>query len=224
MKWEHTHILTIFVVCYKKATILLYSAFPWKYVEHKVIELIILSFLVGPLLPTQCRCKVWLLHLITHNDTHTLGRTPLDHGSAGRRGLYMQNTTFTSDKTSMLPAGFKPAIPASLRSQTHASDLAATGICQQIIHEKITAAQLAVSKAIIPPPTNLQIDYTVHVSWPITYIVPYLFKTHTILITRGQRNNKPGLLRNYDTSQLVRFFGPYISTHTHTHTHTHLND
>jgi hypothetical protein len=44
MKREQTNILTIFVVCYKKATILFYSAFPWEYVERTVIQLIILSF------------------------------------------------------------------------------------------------------------------------------------------------------------------------------------
>ena len=76
MKREHT----ISVVCYKKATILHYSAFRWKYEECTVIVLIILSFFVGPNLNTNCRCRVLLLHLITHSDTHTHGGTPLDHG------------------------------------------------------------------------------------------------------------------------------------------------
>jgi molybdopterin/thiamine biosynthesis adenylyltransferase len=37
-----------------------------------------------------------LLHLITLNDTCTIGRTPLDEGSARRIDLYM--TTFTTDR------------------------------------------------------------------------------------------------------------------------------
>ena len=53
----------------------------------------------------------------------TVGRTPLDEWSARRRYLYL---TTHNRQTSMPPAGFEPAIPASERPQTHATDRAAT--------------------------------------------------------------------------------------------------
>jgi hypothetical protein len=53
----------------------------------------------------------------------TLCRTP-----SGRviSPTQKQHTTLKRDKTSMQPAGFEPAIPASERPQTHAIDRAAT--------------------------------------------------------------------------------------------------
>ena len=72
--------------------------------------------------PTHCRCRKLLLHLITFS------RTPLNKGSARRRNLYLTTHNTHKRKTSPTPAGFKPAIPASDRMQTHALDLAATGI------------------------------------------------------------------------------------------------
>jgi len=46
----------------------------------------------------------------------TFGRTPLDEWSARRRDPYLTTTHNTHKKhTSMLPAGFEPAIPASVR-------------------------------------------------------------------------------------------------------------
>jgi hypothetical protein len=86
-----------------------------------------LSFLVWPLLPTHCRCRVLLLHFITLNDTLTLGTTPLDEGSARRRDLYLTTHNIHKRQTSMPPEGFEPAIPARERPQTHALDRAATG-------------------------------------------------------------------------------------------------
>jgi len=52
-------------------------------------------------------------HLHTHTHAHTLGRTPLDEGSARRRDLCL--TTHNNHKryTSTPPAGFEPAIPAA---------------------------------------------------------------------------------------------------------------
>jgi hypothetical protein len=50
-----------------------------------------------------------LWHLITLDDTHTLGRYPLDEGSASPRGLYLHNTQH-SQETSMHPGGYEPAI------------------------------------------------------------------------------------------------------------------
>jgi hypothetical protein len=57
----------------------------------------------------------------------TLGRTPLDEWSARRRDLYLKRDNTHKRQTSMTPAGFELAIPASERPQTHALDSAATG-------------------------------------------------------------------------------------------------
>jgi hypothetical protein len=52
----------------------------------------------------------------SHSLTHTLSRTPLDEGSARRRGFYLTTHNYHKTRTSMPPAGFEPAIPASERS------------------------------------------------------------------------------------------------------------
>jgi hypothetical protein len=58
----------------------------------------------------------------------TLGRTPLDEWSARRRDLYQTTRNTHKRQTSIPPAGFEPAIPASYRPQTHALDRVATRI------------------------------------------------------------------------------------------------
>ena len=58
----------------------------------------------------------------------TIGRTPLDEWLARRRDLYLTTHNNQKRQTSMHPAAFEPAIPASERSQTHALDGAATAI------------------------------------------------------------------------------------------------
>jgi hypothetical protein len=68
------------------------------------------------------------LHDHTHLRQTTLGRTPLDEGSARRRDLYLTTHNTHKRQVSMPPAGFKPIIPASKRQQTQALDRAATGI------------------------------------------------------------------------------------------------
>jgi hypothetical protein len=50
------------------------------------------SFLVWPLLPIHHRCRGLFLRLITFSYTYTLGRTPLDEGSAPCRDLCLHNT------------------------------------------------------------------------------------------------------------------------------------
>jgi hypothetical protein len=47
-------------------------------------------------------------HTMTHN---TIGRTPLDEGSARRRNLYLTTHNTYNRHTSMPPAGFETAIP-----------------------------------------------------------------------------------------------------------------
>ena len=58
----------------------------------------------------------------------TLGMTPLDEWSALHRDLYLTTHIGYKWQTSMAPSGFKPAIPASERPQTHSWDSAACGI------------------------------------------------------------------------------------------------
>jgi hypothetical protein len=57
----------------------------------------------------------------------TVGRTPLDEGSARRRDLYLTHKRCIR-QTSMPPVRFEPRIPASARPQTYALDRAASGI------------------------------------------------------------------------------------------------
>jgi len=61
---------------------------------------------------------------------NTLSRTPLDEWLGRRRGLYLTKYDTHNRQTSILPAGFEPANPASKRPQTHALERAATGIGQ----------------------------------------------------------------------------------------------
>ena len=70
---------------------------------------------------------VSLLPLITFNDIKTVGRAPLNEGSASIRDLYLTLITLKRE-TSITPAEFEPKIPGSERPQAQASDRAATGI------------------------------------------------------------------------------------------------
>ena len=73
----------------------------------------------------RCREVIAFDHTQGHN---TVGRTSLDEGSARRRDLYLTTHNTHNRQTSMPPAGFEPAIPASDRPQTLALDRSATGI------------------------------------------------------------------------------------------------
>ena len=64
----------------------------------------------------------------SHSHTTTVGRTPLDGGSARHRDLYLTTHNTHNRQKSMPPAIFEPAIPAGDRLQTHALDRSATGI------------------------------------------------------------------------------------------------
>jgi hypothetical protein len=88
---------------------------------------ILLSFLVQLLFYlTMVRCRGVIAFDHTQGHT-TVGRTPLDEGSARLRDLYLIYNTHNR-QTSMPSAGIQPAIPAGDRLQTHASDRSATGI------------------------------------------------------------------------------------------------
>jgi hypothetical protein len=59
--------------------------------------------------------------------THSVG-LPWTSDRPDAEASTWQHTTLTRDKTSMLPAGFEPALPARERLQTHALYLPANGI------------------------------------------------------------------------------------------------
>jgi hypothetical protein len=58
--------------------------------------------------------------------THTLSRNPLDQGSARERDLNVRTHNIYIIRTSMLLAGFEPAISGSERPQIYAIELPAT--------------------------------------------------------------------------------------------------
>jgi len=70
------------------------------------------SFVNRSVLPTDYRCRGFLSHLIVLIHT-TLGGTALDEGSARCKDLYPTTHNTHKKETSMLPAGFEPAIPTS---------------------------------------------------------------------------------------------------------------
>jgi hypothetical protein len=83
------------------------------------------------------------------NETHTLGWTPLEEGSAHRRDLYLK--TYNIHKTAIsTPGEILTAFPAGERHQTHALDRAATEIgptkIYGIILHKIKLAVLFLSQ------------------------------------------------------------------------------
>ena len=67
----------------------------------------------------RCRGVIALDHTQGHT---TVGTTPLDEGSARRRDLYPTTYNTHNRQTSVPPAGFEPATPASDRPQTVALD------------------------------------------------------------------------------------------------------
>ena len=62
----------------------------------------------------------WHTHTRLHTHTHTVSRTPPDEWSARRKDLYLTTHNTHNRQTSMAPAGFELAVPASERPQTHA--------------------------------------------------------------------------------------------------------
>ena len=77
--------------------------------------------------PSVSRPPHYLGFMITLIHT-TLGRIPLDEWSARRRDLYLTIHNTHKRQTSMPPAGFEPAIPASQRPHKHTLNHAATRI------------------------------------------------------------------------------------------------
>jgi len=86
---------------------------------------------------------VWPLRFLTvclpdYIQWLTLGKTPLNEWSARSIDLYLTTHNTHKTETSMLPAGFEPAIPASGRRPNYALDRAAAGIGFRHIQTTIT--------------------------------------------------------------------------------------
>jgi hypothetical protein len=69
-------------------------------------------------------CSKSQRNLITLNNTHTVNRSPLDEGSARRRGLYLTKHNTHKRQASILPEGIEPMIPANKWLQTLTLDRA----------------------------------------------------------------------------------------------------
>jgi hypothetical protein len=89
---------------------------------------LLLSLLYLLIVGAVCYSCPWA-HSLTH--THTLGRSPLGEGLALRKGRTITTCNIHTRQTSMFPAGFDPAVPASRLQQTEL-DRAATAIGKQI--------------------------------------------------------------------------------------------
>ena len=100
--------------------------------KHKYLFFLsfFLSFSVWPLLPTHCRQRGLLLITVDNTRWDSSGREL----GPSQRFLSVQHNIHKR-QTSMPPAGFKPAIPASERLQTYALDHVATGIGQTRRHQ-----------------------------------------------------------------------------------------
>jgi hypothetical protein len=102
------------------------------YYVCKFASITSLSFLVWPLLPTHCRCRGLLLHLITlhdtharththtHTHTHTVRLLSKRDGRVANACTSTTHNTHTRNTSTPTPLpGSEPAIPASKRSQTY---------------------------------------------------------------------------------------------------------
>jgi hypothetical protein len=71
-------------------------------------------FWVRPLVPTYCRCREVLLHLIPLSDTRALGRTALHDGLARCGGLYLSNAQHSQETNIHAPRGIQTNNPSKL--------------------------------------------------------------------------------------------------------------
>jgi hypothetical protein len=78
--------------------------------------------------PTRARAALFSSFLDRTQLHTTVSRTPLDEGSARGRDLFMTTHNTHKRLTSMIPAEFEPAIPASELPYTLALDRSVTGI------------------------------------------------------------------------------------------------
>jgi hypothetical protein len=108
-RWGHS--CTWLVVSYRR-----FGTAYWPHLQGSssshLVARVRFSF-IPPLEPRPPQVVV-LLIIFRHT---TVGRTPLDEGSARSRDLYLTTHNTHNRQTSMPPAGFEPAIPASDRQQ-----------------------------------------------------------------------------------------------------------
>jgi hypothetical protein len=94
-------------------------------------------FFLSPTSFYLTRLDVESYYSFYHTQGHTtVGRTPLDKGSARRRDLYLTTHNTYNRQTSMPSSGFEPAIPACERLQTHV--LHRSAILVRVIWKKQT--------------------------------------------------------------------------------------
>ena len=79
--------------------------------------------------PTRARADSFLKFLDYTKLPTTIGRTPLYQESTRRRDLYHTTHNTYNRQTTMPPAEFEPAIPASKWPQTFSLQRSATRIC-----------------------------------------------------------------------------------------------
>ena len=90
-------------------------------------------FYQGATAPKGPRTHYWGFTITLRHTT--VGRTPLDEWSARRRDFCRSKYNTHKRRTSMLPKGFEPTIPASKRPQTHALDRATTGTGRKVCYK-----------------------------------------------------------------------------------------
>jgi hypothetical protein len=95
----------------------------FRFVSFRFVSFRFVSFRFAVLPSSTYSQQVSRLFIFTWSHSHTtLGRTPLDEGSARRRDLYLTTHNTHKRQTSMPPVGFELTIPTSARPQTHALD------------------------------------------------------------------------------------------------------
>jgi len=76
-----------------------------------------------------------LIHEVSrsHKRRTTVGRTPLEEGSARCRDFYLKTHNSHNKQTSLSPVQFEPTISASERPQTYALDRAASEAASPVL-------------------------------------------------------------------------------------------
>ena len=108
------------ILCYNIQYIMPVSIVRW-------LQELCMQFVFGATAPHWTRASSFTRFLDYIQRRTTVGRTPLDEGSARRRDLYLTTYNVHNRQTSTPPVGFEPIIPASERPQTYTLDRAATG-------------------------------------------------------------------------------------------------
>ena len=86
------------------------------------------------------------MHIITLGYAYKFGSTSARNMGQSHRPLYPVTLNIHKTDTSMLPAGFEPAVPASERLQTYAFDSAANGIGSYRIFSNLIRTLFTVSE------------------------------------------------------------------------------